>query len=111
MRTIAFGTFGPLNMANLCHMTPLPTILALKDTWVHVGSSHHCNDIFYIEPSIDDFFGIGASLSVPYVNPNYHHVGLGRNFDNIWFRSENYDIEDVVVFKNMFNILRGDMSV
>jgi len=92
-------------------MTPLPTILALRDTWVHVGSPHHHNDISYIEPSIDDFPGIGASLGVPYVNPNYRHVGLGGNFNNTQFRSKNYIIEDIVVFENMFNVLRGDTSV
>jgi len=112
MRTIAFGTFGPLNMANPCCITLLPTILVLRDTWVHVGFPHYHNDIFYVEPSIDNFSGIGASLGVPYVNPNYHHVRLGGNFDNTWFRSKNYVIEDdVVVFENIFNVLRGDTSV
>jgi len=82
MRTIAFSTFGPLNMANPCCMTLLPTILALRDAWVYVGSLHCRNDISYVEPSIDDFPGIGASLGVPYLNPNYCYVGLGGNFDN-----------------------------
>jgi len=111
MRTIAFSTFGPLNTANPCLMTPLPTILALRNIWVHVGSPHHCNDISYVEFSIDDFPGIGASLGVPHVNPNYCHVGLGRNFDKLQFRSENYVVEDMVVFEDMFNVLRGDTSV
>jgi len=50
-------------------------------------------------------------LGVPYVNPNYYHVGLGGNFNNMQFRSENYVVEDVVVFEDMFNVPRGDTSV
>jgi len=32
MRAVAFYAFGSLDIANPCQMTPLPTILALKDT-------------------------------------------------------------------------------
>jgi len=67
MRTIVFGTFGPLNTANPCYITLLPTILALRDIWVYVGFPHHCNDISYIESSIDDFLAL-EPLWVSYIS-------------------------------------------
>jgi len=43
IRAIAFYAFGSLDMAHFYQMTPLPTILALRDTRIHVGTLH-CRD-------------------------------------------------------------------
>jgi len=74
MRAIAFYAFGSLDMAYPCQMTPLPTILALKDTRIHVSASHHHNDTFYIEMSVNNFLSIITILGIPYVNPGNSHV-------------------------------------
>ena len=85
MRAIAFYTFGSLDMAYPCQMTPLPTILALRDTRIHVGTSHCCNDTSYIETSVNNFLSIVTVSSIPYVNPDNSHVQFRKDLDNAWF--------------------------
>ena len=50
---IAFDAFGTLNSAQKGYMSPLPTILALGDTGVHVGSPDGCNVVSNVETSVD----------------------------------------------------------
>jgi len=66
-------------------MTPLSTILALRDTRIHVGTSHHCNDTSYIEMPVNDFLSIVTILGIPYVNPDDSHVQFRGDLDNAWF--------------------------
>ena len=55
MQPIVFGIFWTLNTANPCHMPPFPTIFALRNVWVHVGTPHHSNNTSNIElPGLDD---------------------------------------------------------
>ena len=85
MRAVAFYAFGSLDIANPCYMTPLSTILALRDTRIHVGTSHHCNDTSYIEMPVNDFLSIVTILGIPYVNPDDSHVQFRGDLDNAWF--------------------------
>jgi len=94
MRPITFSTLRPLNMANPNCMTLLPTILALKNTWVHVSFPYSSYDASHVEMPVDDFLCICPTLSVSKINPYYRHIRLGRNFDNIWFRYKDYVIEN-----------------
>ena len=82
VRAIALYAFNPLNVANTHHMTPFPAIFTLRDFWIHVGSLYYGNEAFYIEVSVNDFFSIESTLSVPYIDPNNGYIGLGRDFDN-----------------------------
>jgi len=45
-------------MANICHMAPLPTILALWYSWIHVCTTNCCDVATDVELMIDDFLGI-----------------------------------------------------
>jgi len=74
MRAIAFYAFGSLDIANPYQMTLLPTILALRDTRIHIGTPHCHNDTFYIEMPINNFLSIVTVLGIPYVNPDDSHV-------------------------------------
>jgi len=58
VRTITPHILGPLNTANTCHMAPLPTILALRYSWVHICAMNCCNVATNVELMIDDFLGI-----------------------------------------------------
>jgi len=56
IRTIALHTFGPLSVAYTSHMVPFPTVLALRNSWIHVSSADSSDIASYIEASVDDFF-------------------------------------------------------
>ena len=83
MRAVVFYAFGSLDMAYLCQMTPLPTILILRDTRIHVGVPYHRNDTFYIEISVNDFLSIVTILGIPYINPDNSHVQFRGDLDNV----------------------------
>ena len=74
MRTITLHTFGPLSVAYASHVAPFPTVLVLRNSWIHVSSADSSNIAFYIEVSVDDFFSIRLILSIPNVNPDYCHI-------------------------------------
>jgi len=77
MRPVTLNTFGLLNTICSHHVPPFPTILALQNIWVYVGSTNCGNKAFYIEASVDYFLGVGPILSVPNINPDYGHIRLG----------------------------------
>jgi len=56
VKTIALHTFGPLNAAYASHVAPFPTVLALRNSWIHVSSADSSKITSYIEASVDDFF-------------------------------------------------------
>ena len=55
-------------------MTPLPTILTLRDTRVHVSTSNCSDYVSNVETPVDKFLGIVTILVVPNVDPDYYHV-------------------------------------
>jgi len=111
VRTVTPHTLSPLNMANTCHMAPLPTILALWHSWVHVCTTNCCDVATNVELTIDDFLGILSSLGIPNVNPNNGHVILGRHLDDMRLGSDNDIVEQVVVLKDAFNFTQRNMTV
>jgi len=61
IRSIIFDVFGPVHAASKCCMIPLPTILALGYTWVHICISD-CYDVAsYIKTPIDEAFSFGTT--------------------------------------------------
>jgi len=68
--------FSPLDVAHSSHVTPLPTILTLRNTQVHIGPAY-CGDITSnIEISVDNFLGIGPILHVPDVQMLIHMIAM-----------------------------------
>jgi len=53
VRTVTFDALSSLDLARECRMTPLPTIFALWNSGVHVGSSDGCNEVADVEASVD----------------------------------------------------------
>ena len=105
MWTITLKTLCPLNATNSCCVILFPTILALWNFWIHVGSSDSSDKASYIEVSVDDFFCVSTTLRVPDIDPDDGHVEFGRNLDDMRSRSEDNVIEDVVAPENAFDII------
>jgi len=82
-----------------------PTILALWNSWIHVGSSNSSDKASHIEVSVDDFFCVSITLRVPDINPDDGHVGFGGNLDDIRSRSKDNVVKDVVAPENAFDII------
>jgi len=51
--TVVFDTFGTLDSAQRCCMSPLPAVFALWDARVHVGSPNGHNVVSDVEIPID----------------------------------------------------------
>ena len=52
--SIALGVPGDMRVTAKCRMSPLPTVLTLRDTWVHVGTFNGSNEPFNVEATIDN---------------------------------------------------------
>ena len=85
MKAIAFYAFRSLDMANPYQITPLPIILILRDTRIHVGAPHCRNNTSYIEVPVNNFLSIITVLGIPYVNPDDSYVQSRGDLDNAWF--------------------------
>ena len=68
-----------------CQVAPLPTVLALRDTWVCVGTSNGSDVASNIEASVDDVLSYRTAPGIPDVHPNHHLVGFGGRFDDTRF--------------------------
>ena len=58
VEAITLHTFGPLNVAYTSHVALFPIVLALWDIQIHIGSTNHSDEAFYVEVSVDNFSGI-----------------------------------------------------
>ena len=55
-------------------MFPLLAVLALRDAWVYVGISNSCDIASYVKASVNEFFSLTATLTIPYIDPDNGHV-------------------------------------
>jgi len=53
VQAVTFDALSSLDLAGECRVAPLPTILALRNSGVHVGSSDGCNEVSDVEASVD----------------------------------------------------------
>jgi len=53
-----------------------PTIFALKDARVHVGSSNGSDKLPYNKTPVNKIFGLTSTLNIPNINPDNQHVRL-----------------------------------
>ena len=63
-------------------MAPFLAVVALENTWVHVCCSYDGNVSAKIKGVIYQQFSLGFALSVPDIEPDNGHIGLGGCFDN-----------------------------
>ena len=52
--SIALGTPGDMRVTAKCQMSPLPTVLTLQDTQVHVGTFDSSDESSNVEVMIDN---------------------------------------------------------
>jgi len=74
VRLITLDTFGPLDSTRECGVTLFPAIFTLQNPRVHVSISNSRDELTDIEASVNEGLGFTATLDVPYINPNNHHV-------------------------------------
>jgi len=68
VRTITLDTFDIMCIACKSHIVPFPAIFTLRNAWIHVCTINCSNMISYVKVSVNDIFGLRATLSIPYVN-------------------------------------------
>ena len=74
MSSITLCTPGDMRATAECRMTPLPTVLTLWDTWVHVGTFDSSDESSYVKATIDNVLCRRTTLGIPDVYPDHHHV-------------------------------------
>jgi len=58
-------------------MSPLPTVLTLRNSWVHVSPADGCNKLSNVKLAIDDVLHTRTTLGIPDVHPYYYFIGFG----------------------------------
>ena len=103
MYSITFDTLRPLSSAQESCISLFPSILALRDIWVHVHTSNSSNVVSYIEISVNKPVCLTSALDIPNIQPNDHYIQFRWHFDDSGFWS-NYDvIENIIVLNDHFN--------
>jgi len=74
MGSIALCTPGDMRATAKCQMSPLPTVLTLWDTWVHVGTFDGSDESSYVEATIDNVLCRRTTLGIPDVYLDHRHV-------------------------------------
>ena len=77
MSSIALGAPGDVRVTTKCQMSPLPTVLTLRNPWVHVCSVNGRNVSSNVESLIDDVLCTRTILRIPDVYPYYCFIRLG----------------------------------
>ena len=72
--SIALGAPRDVRATTKCRMSPLPTVLTLRNPWVHVGSANSRNVSSNIESPIDDVLRTRTILRIPDVYPYYYFI-------------------------------------
>ena len=85
VRAVTLDAFGALYSAQESGVAPLPAVLALGDSWVHVCSLDGSGILSYVEAPVDEHLGVCPTLDIPNIGPYNGHVGFGRNFDDLGF--------------------------
>jgi len=76
VRAIAFDIFGSLDMAEQSHISPLPAVLTLRNSWIYIGSLNCHDKPPYIKAPVYKTLSLTATLNIPNVNPNDQHIRL-----------------------------------
>ena len=96
VRATTFDTSHTLNSAHICSVTPLPTILTLWNSQIHIGTTNASDVLTNVETSADKFLGLCTTLGIPNVDHLDQHIRFWQHFNdsrsearttllNIWF--------------------------
>jgi len=83
IETIVFLAFGTMCKASKSSTTPLPTILTLRNTRVHIDSSNSSDIMTYIETSVNNTFSFCTILKIPNIDLNNSHVRFRRHLNDM----------------------------
>jgi len=83
MRTITYLAFETMCKESKGNIIPLPTIFALRNTRVHIGSSDSSDIIIYIETSVNETFSFCTILRIPNINLNNSYVRFRRHLNDM----------------------------
>ena len=72
--SIALGAPGDMRAVTKCQMSSLLTVLALWDTWVHIGTFDGNNEMSDVEVTIDDVLYQRIALGFPDVYLDHRHI-------------------------------------
>ena len=111
MWTITFCTFRILNTTNPSRMPPFPTVFALRNTRIHIGTSYHSDNISDIKLPVDYFLSVIVILIILYVDPDDGYIWFVGDLDNSWFWCKNDVVKNVRVFKSAFDVFRWNASI
>ena len=105
--TIALDTFSSLNATRKGGVSPLPAILALGNSRIHIRTSNSGNVIAHIEAPVNEKFSIFSTLNIPDVDPNNGHVRLRRDFNNSRFRRKGDVVENMILLEDGLDVERS----
>jgi len=74
VRTTTLLTFGAVSFIQKGKMTLFPTIMALRDTWIHVSASDSGYISAKVKRMINKQFGLRSILGIPYINLDDGHI-------------------------------------
>jgi len=105
--TVALDAFSSLNATRKGGVSPLPAILALGNSRIHIRTSN-CDDVIaHIEAPVNEKFSVFSTLNIPDVNPNNGYIKLRRDFNNSRFRREGDVVENMILLEDGFDVKRS----
>jgi len=88
-------------------VSPLPAILVLGNSRIHIRTSN-CDDVIaHIEAPVNEKFSVFSTLNIPDVDPNNGHIQLRRDFNNFRFRCERDVVENMILLEDGFDVKRS----
>jgi len=64
-------------------VVPLPAVLTLQNTWVHIHILNGSNETANVEMVVDNVLCQRTALGILDVDPNHSHIRFGRSLDNL----------------------------
>jgi len=71
-----------MGMTRECRVAPLPVVVILRDSGVHVGSPDGGNVPAKVEGMVYQQLCFASILRIPNVKPDNSHVRFGRSLDD-----------------------------
>ena len=74
MSSIALSVPGDIRTTTKCQMSPFPTVLALQNTWIHIGTFDGSDETSNVEVTIDDILHQRTTLGISDVQPDHYYI-------------------------------------